>query len=219
MRVYVQAASYVASKVNAVSHIVRPPRQSVNSNLWSVEDVSRPVSGPHFSRGEAALLTPRFIVVIQIMQIEFDAAKRAATLEARGLDMVRAGEVFSGATLTVENDRRDYGEDRFITVGFPDVSMVVVVWTPRNIGARIISMRKAHDREQRLYGERFRPGYRTRLVEGWLAGKVCHGGCPARSAAGCQAESIDHHPAIAGCDRSLPRRREGLADTDRRGAS
>ncbi len=89
------------------------------------------------------------------MQIEFDAAKRAATLKARGLDMARAGEVFSGAMLTVEHDRRDYGEDRFITVGILDVSMVVVVWTPRKVGARIISMRKANDREQRLYRERF----------------------------------------------------------------
>ena len=69
--------------------------------------------------------------------------------------MARAGEVFSGAMLTVEDDRRDYGEDRFITVGFLDVSMVVVVWTPRKVGARIIGMRKANDREQRLYRERF----------------------------------------------------------------
>ena len=89
------------------------------------------------------------------MQIEFDEAKRAATLRARGLDMARAGEVFSGPTLTAEDDRRDYGEDRFITVGFLDASMVVVVWTPRKVGARIISMRKANDREQRIYGERF----------------------------------------------------------------
>ncbi len=43
------------------------------------------------------------------MPIEFDAAKRAATLRVRGLDMARAGEVFAGATLTIEDDRRDYG--------------------------------------------------------------------------------------------------------------
>ena len=57
-------------------------------------------------------------VVILVMPIEFDAAKRVATLQARGLDMARAEEVFAGATLTVEDDRRDYGEDRFFTVGF-----------------------------------------------------------------------------------------------------
>ncbi len=61
------------------------------------------------------------------MPIEFDAAKREATLRARGLDMARAGEVFAGATLTVEDDRRAYGEDRFITIGFLDEMMVVVV--------------------------------------------------------------------------------------------
>lgn len=52
------------------------------------------------------------------MDIEFDAAKRAVTLNARGLDMARADEVFAGATLTIGDDRRDYGESRFITIGF-----------------------------------------------------------------------------------------------------
>ena len=71
------------------------------------------------------------------MRIEFDAAKRTAALEARGLDMARAEEVLTGATLTVEDDRRSYGEDRFITIGFLDGTMVVVNWTPatERIGA------------------------------------------------------------------------------------
>ena len=89
------------------------------------------------------------------MTIEFDEAKRAATLEARGLDMARAGEVFAGATLTVEDDRRDYGEGRFITIGFLDDVMVVLVWTPRDGAYRIISMRKANERERALYAPRF----------------------------------------------------------------
>lgn len=89
------------------------------------------------------------------MRIEFDPAKRAATLEARGLDMAQASELFAGATLTVEDDRRDYGEDRFITIGFLNDTMVVVVWTPRRDAYRIISMRKANERERRIYGSRF----------------------------------------------------------------
>ena len=89
------------------------------------------------------------------MTIEFDETKRTATLEARGLDMARAGEVFAGATLTVEDDRRDYGEDRFITIGFLDGVMVVLVWTPRDGAYRIISMRKANERERTLYTPRF----------------------------------------------------------------
>ena len=89
------------------------------------------------------------------MSIEFDPAKRTATLQSRGLDMARAGEVFAGATLTVEDDRRDYGEDRFITIGFLDGAMVVLVWTPRGAAHRVISMRKANERERALYGPRF----------------------------------------------------------------
>jgi uncharacterized DUF497 family protein len=45
----------------------------------------------------------------------------------------------------------DYEEDRFITVGWLDDDMIVMVWTPRGKVRRIISMRKANDREKTLY--------------------------------------------------------------------
>ena len=89
------------------------------------------------------------------MPIEFSTAKRNATLEVRGLDMARAHEVFAGSTLTVEDDRQNYGEDRFITIGFLDGRMVILVWTLRDATHRIISMRKANEREQALYTPRF----------------------------------------------------------------
>lgn len=88
------------------------------------------------------------------MTIEFDPDKRQLTLDQRGLDMAQAGEVLDGTTLTIVDDRKDYGEPRFITVGRLDGRMVVVVWTPRGAARRIISMRKANDREQALYGPR-----------------------------------------------------------------
>ena len=69
--------------------------------------------------------------------------------------MARAVEIFDGATLTVEDDRRDYGETRFITIGFLDARMVVVVWTQREPARLIISLRKANDREQNSYGPHF----------------------------------------------------------------
>ena len=72
--------------------------------------------------------------------------------------MARAEDVFAGPALTVEDDRRDYGENRFITIGFLDGTMVVLVWTPRSGADRIISMRKANERERTLYGPRFRAG-------------------------------------------------------------
>ncbi|KPQ06204.1 MAG: hypothetical protein HLUCCA12_12200 [Rhodobacteraceae bacterium HLUCCA12] len=90
------------------------------------------------------------------MQIEFDRAKRDATLEARGLDMADAGEAFDGPHMSVEDDRVAYGEPRFITIGFMAGRMVVLVWTPRGTTRRIISIRKANDREQKLYEPRLR---------------------------------------------------------------
>lgn len=89
------------------------------------------------------------------MNIEYPPAKREATLTARGLDMARAAEIFDGATLTVEDDRQDYGEARQITIGFLDARMVVMVWTQRGRARRIISLRKANEREQRAYADRF----------------------------------------------------------------
>ena len=69
--------------------------------------------------------------------------------------MKRANEVFAGSTLTVEDRRRNYGERRFITIGHLDNRMVVLVWTPRNEDQRIVSMRKANEREQAKYATRF----------------------------------------------------------------
>ncbi|MBF0296818.1 MAG: BrnT family toxin [Magnetococcales bacterium] len=47
-----------------------------------------------------------------------------------------------------------YGEQRFITVGKLDDRMVVMVWTRREDTLRIISLRKANEREQGKYGSR-----------------------------------------------------------------
>jgi uncharacterized DUF497 family protein len=85
------------------------------------------------------------------MRITCDPAKRLHTLESRGLDMRRANEVFAGLHLTRADDRFDYGEPRFITAGWLDAKLVVLVWTPRGSARRIISMRHCHEREaQRL---------------------------------------------------------------------
>ena len=85
------------------------------------------------------------------MDLEFDQVKRKKTLVERGLDFARAAEVFEGTHFTGQDKRQDYEEDRFITVGWLDDGMIVMVWTPRDEVRRIISMRKANDREKTLY--------------------------------------------------------------------
>lgn len=90
------------------------------------------------------------------MKCTSDPAKRAKTLVERGIDLEADGaEVLSGATLTFEDDRFDYGETRLISIGFLRGRMVVMVWTPRGETAHVISMRKANDREQKAYAPRF----------------------------------------------------------------
>jgi uncharacterized DUF497 family protein len=85
------------------------------------------------------------------VQIEYDPDKREQTLSERGLDFARAAEIFAGHHFTAEDFREDYSEPRFITVGLLDSRMVVMVWTPRGEVRRIISMRKANEREQARY--------------------------------------------------------------------
>ncbi|MBP7002093.1 BrnT family toxin [Amaricoccus sp.] len=88
------------------------------------------------------------------MLVEFDPVKRQATLDERGLDMAEAGLVFAGDVITVEDDRRDDGEPRYVTVGRLRGRIVFVAWTPRGDARRIIRMRKANDRERAIYGGR-----------------------------------------------------------------
>ncbi len=86
------------------------------------------------------------------MQITYDPAKREWTLLERGLDFARSAEVFAGQHYSAEDLRQDYPESRWITIGLLDKRMVLVVWTPRNHDERrIISMRKANEREQEKY--------------------------------------------------------------------
>jgi uncharacterized protein len=88
------------------------------------------------------------------VKIAYDAAKRAWTLDHRGLDFEDAGEVFASLEFTVEDDRRDYGETRFTTYGLLGERLVVLIWTPRDEARHIISMRKANEREKRRYESR-----------------------------------------------------------------
>ena len=87
------------------------------------------------------------------MEIEFDPAKRALTLKDRGLDFLDAPRLFEGRSLTVVDDRVDYGEVRFISYGFIGAAAIAVVWTDRDGVMRIISMRRMHLEEIEYVGQ------------------------------------------------------------------
>ena len=88
------------------------------------------------------------------MELEWDATKRQANYTKHGLDFRDAEKVFQGITLTAEDNRQDYGEERFISLGLLDDMVVVVVHTARREKTRIISMRKANHRERQAYEEK-----------------------------------------------------------------
>ena len=90
------------------------------------------------------------------MLIEYDSDKRDKTLSDRGLDFCDAPIVWSGQHFTKIDNRVDYGEERFITVGFIESTMVIIAWTRRGKGRRIISMRKCNEREQTAYKQQFK---------------------------------------------------------------
>lgn len=85
------------------------------------------------------------------MEVTFDEDKRSITLLKRGLDFARAAEVFEGTEFTIVDDRNNYGEVRYNTLGHLDRRLVAITWTIRDSTRRIISMRKANDREQARY--------------------------------------------------------------------
>lgn len=88
------------------------------------------------------------------MEISFDPIKRALTLADRGLDFADAAKVFEGPVFEVEDDRFVYLEERIITYGLLDGRLVAVIWTETASGRRVISMRKANEREQAKYRNR-----------------------------------------------------------------
>ncbi|MFT7722745.1 MAG: BrnT family toxin [Roseateles sp.] len=86
------------------------------------------------------------------MRYSFDPGKRATNLTKHGLDLAEAPQVIeSGQTVTFEDRRFDYGEERFVTLGPLAGMLVVVVTAETEDHIRIISMRKADRHEQALY--------------------------------------------------------------------
>jgi len=88
------------------------------------------------------------------MIFEWDEAKSLRTFAERGFDFARAARVFADEhRLERKDTRRDYGEDRFQAVGEVDGKTYFVAFTRRGDAVRIISARRAHAQEDRVYRE------------------------------------------------------------------
>ena len=85
------------------------------------------------------------------MLIEFDPAKNEKNIAERGLSFSMAAEFdFSGAVVEADN-RKPYPEVRYVAVGYLGERLHVLCFTPINGGIRVISFRKANNREIKAY--------------------------------------------------------------------
>lgn len=88
------------------------------------------------------------------MECEWDSNKNKLNQQKHLLAFEDAHEVLEGTHLVLEDNRQDYGEKRFVAIGSLRDRIVVLVYTIREDKYRIISMRKANEREQKAYQDR-----------------------------------------------------------------
>jgi uncharacterized DUF497 family protein len=87
--------------------------------------------------------------------IEWDENKRQDVLRRRGIDLLDAALIFENDVITQIDDRRDYGETRFVSLGLADGECYIVVHTERNGVTRLITAWKGGKNERTRYQESF----------------------------------------------------------------
>ena len=86
------------------------------------------------------------------MQFEWDEAKRAKNIVKHGIDFADVPRIYDGPMLNELDECTDYGEDRWLGIGFLGNAVAVVVWTERQDDTiRIISARKANKYERQRF--------------------------------------------------------------------
>jgi uncharacterized protein len=88
------------------------------------------------------------------MDFEWDENKRSDNIRRHKIDFADVPSMFARPMLIGIDDRRDYGEERWIGIGLLSDIVAVVVWVERSEHViRIISARLANRRERELYGQ------------------------------------------------------------------
>lgn len=87
------------------------------------------------------------------MRISYDPAKNEQNIRSRGLSFDSAADFdFEGALYAVD-ERRDYGETRYIAIAMLGVRLHVLCFAETADGIRVISFRKANAREVKRYAK------------------------------------------------------------------
>jgi uncharacterized DUF497 family protein len=84
-------------------------------------------------------------------QFEWDENKRQINLEKHGIDFADIQPIFTNPIVQQEDKRYDYGESRIVLLGIVSETVLYIVYTWRGSICRIISARRANQRERRKY--------------------------------------------------------------------
>ena len=90
------------------------------------------------------------------MRLEWDEKKRLINIQRHGIDFTDTREIFESETYTQLDERFDYGEIRFLTIGLANGRILAVSHTENGGVIRIISARKAEKHEQEIYFTKIR---------------------------------------------------------------
>lgn len=85
------------------------------------------------------------------MKITFDPEKDAINIAKHGVSMGMASELDWESAQLWQDTRIEYGEVRMIALALMKTRLFYVVFTDRGDYRRIISLRKANDREVKRY--------------------------------------------------------------------
>lgn len=81
------------------------------------------------------------------MRIHFDPVKSERNQRERGLAFTQAAEFDFASALIAVDDRKEYGELRYVALGWLANRLHVLCFTEVADGIRVISFRKANARE------------------------------------------------------------------------
>ncbi|MGH8135127.1 MAG: BrnT family toxin [Steroidobacteraceae bacterium] len=81
----------------------------------------------------------------------WDEQKRLVNIKAHGLDFAGGEAIWDDFTVTREDIRQRYTEQRLVVFGRLNRQVVVLVYTQRRRGPHFISLRKAEKYEARYY--------------------------------------------------------------------
>jgi uncharacterized protein len=87
------------------------------------------------------------------MEIAFDPAKNQRNIELRGISFEFAADFEFETALTWLDQRKEYGENRWVALGFLGDRLHALCYLETDEGIRVISLRKANARERRTYDQ------------------------------------------------------------------